>query len=218
MSGEDDITSLLEQIKKTKDNIIERRTVVENELKKYKECRIQSQKSLDEWVVTSPSKLVEEKMMPPEEQYKMPPSFVVLKRVVQGRDWHYGRSELKEQKGVVFSAKMNGSITVRWDDGEKTHCRWGQDGFYDVLVVPPNFDQTPIPMSQQAGKPLSFIVGRRIKRGRDWKWSDQDGGNGKLGYAIASAGNGWICVRWDTGNVNQYRWGNENCYDVEVVY
>ncbi len=59
-------------------------------------------------------------------------------------------------------------------------------------------------------RPDDLPVGARVARGPDWKWEDQDGGPGKQGTVIESAdGGGWVRVRWDTGQVNGYRWNGE---------
>lgn len=67
-------------------------------------------------------------------------------------------------------------------------------------------------------------VGDRVTRGPDWKWRNQDGGNGCTG--IVEGIRSWdgsedktgVIVRWDaTGESNTYRWGEEGCYDLHVV-
>eukprot|EP00753_Platysulcus_tardus_P004638 PLAT12551.17.p1 GENE.PLAT12551.17~~PLAT12551.17.p1 ORF type:complete len:1683 (-),score=962.86 PLAT12551.17:102-4913(-) len=64
--------------------------------------------------------------------------------------------------------------------------------------------------------------GRRVRRGPDWKWAEQDGGAGKLGRVeeITSWGGvhgEGVSVRWDNGNYFNYRWGAEECYDLTMV-
>ncbi len=78
-------------------------------------------------------------------------------------------------------------------------------------------------------------IGARVQRGIDWqahrgvaervarcadfggfvhrKWGDQDGGPGKLGTIIGE-GDGWAKVKWDAGQENQYRIGQDECYDL----
>ena len=65
--------------------------------------------------------------------------------------------------------------------------------------------------------PLSFLV----QRGRDWKWGDQDGGEGKLGKVVkgssTDAKEGWANVKWDqSGSTNAYRIGDSSSYDLKV--
>ncbi|EAL47620.1 hypothetical protein EHI8A_070880 [Entamoeba histolytica HM-1:IMSS-B] len=211
---------LVSQINSLTSILKEEQTKYENELQKYKECRKETINAINNWG-NSPTKETsspENVEMPPEEQYKMPLSWIILKRVVQGRDWHYGRTDKKEEKGVVFSVNKDGQITVRWDDGDKTHCNWGKDGNFDVTVISNALDMTPVEPSEQVHKPISWLIGRKVKRGTDWKWSDQDGGEGKTGLVLSSAGKGWINVKWESGKVNQYRWGEDDCHDVEVIF
>ena len=47
-------------------------------------------------------------------------------------------------------------------------------------------------------------VGRRVKRGPDWKWSTQDGGG--CGTISSTSSVGWVEVKWDVGAAtNSYR-------------
>ena len=49
-------------------------------------------------------------------------------------------------------------------------------------------------------------VGRRVKRGLDWKWDSQDGGEGCLGTITGLNSSGWVTVKWDKGgSTNSYR-------------
>ena len=47
-------------------------------------------------------------------------------------------------------------------------------------------------------------VGARVCRGPDWKWGDQDGHG--TGTVVQYTSAGWIRVKWDNGNQNNYRW------------
>jgi hypothetical protein len=63
-------------------------------------------------------------------------------------------------------------------------------------------------------------TGTRVKRGPDWKWHMQDGGPGKEGVVVCGNernSDGWVRVKWDAGNINGYRWGAENAYDLELA-
>lgn len=65
-----------------------------------------------------------------------------------------------------------------------------------------------------------------VVRGPDWKWRDQDGGNGERGVVTditrwtgeSSPRKYAVRVRWDkSGLVNLYRYGAENKIDVRVI-
>ena len=57
-----------------------------------------------------------------------------------------------------------------------------------------------------------FFRGAKVTRGKDWKWVDQDGGNGCVGTLTAiTSWNGtersWANVSWSLINKNTYRTG-----------
>ncbi|KAK6175251.1 hypothetical protein SNE40_013754 [Patella caerulea] len=63
---------------------------------------------------------------------------------------------------------------------------------------------------------MGIFPGATVKRGRDWKWKDQDGGDGKTGKVISIENSEtWnsirnsIRVKWSSGSVNVYRLGAE---------
>ncbi|XP_077982651.1 uncharacterized protein LOC144437563 [Glandiceps talaboti] len=58
-------------------------------------------------------------------------------------------------------------------------------------------------------------LGTRVRRGRDWKWGNQDG-NG-VGTVVKHSRGGTLDVEWDQGNRNTYRHGAENARDLRVV-
>ncbi|XP_033337501.2 E3 ubiquitin-protein ligase mind bomb 2 isoform X2 [Megalopta genalis] len=77
-------------------------------------------------------------------------------------------------------------------------------------------------------------VGLRVVRGRDWKWDDQDGGEGHAGTVVEigkppSSGNSasspnplertpdkTVIVEWDHGSRSNYRIGYQGAYDLLV--
>eukprot|EP00727_Mastigamoeba_balamuthi_P012774 m51a1_g8119 hypothetical protein (592) ;mRNA; r:149278-151428 len=71
----------------------------------------------------------------------------------------------------------------------------------------------PQPMrAPQATPPAGSVV----RRGRDWKWGDQDA-NGEGTVLGPASAPGWLAVRWASGEAKSYRWGAEAAYDVVVV-
>lgn len=67
---------------------------------------------------------------------------------------------------------------------------------------------------------MEMKVGLRVVRGPDWKWGDQDGGEGCLGTVSeigdeVAAGRA-VVVLWDNGNRSNYRCGIEGKYDLKV--
>jgi E3 ubiquitin-protein ligase mind-bomb len=67
---------------------------------------------------------------------------------------------------------------------------------------------------------MEIELGLRVVRGPNWKWGDQDGGEGCLGTVIdpgeeTASGRG-VVVLWDNGNKSNYRCGIDGCYDLKV--
>ena len=70
---------------------------------------------------------------------------------------------------------------------------------------------------------MSSLVGARVVRGPDWKWGDQDGGEGHTGTVIPTSdlnldlfGPRTITVLWDSGLKFTYQGGPEGSYDLRV--
>ncbi|XP_061168822.1 uncharacterized protein LOC133178072 [Saccostrea echinata] len=93
-----------------------------------------------------------------------------------------------------------GWINVEWDTGLQLPYRYGNNGVlteYDIAPCkePRILENQPI------------AVGCLVRRGRDWKWDEQDGGTGNIGT-----------VRWPNGNKSNYRYGYNGKFDVELWY
>jgi len=66
---------------------------------------------------------------------------------------------------------------------------------------------------------MSQLKGVRVVRGPDWKWGDQDGGEGFAGTVIGTQSllkGRPVTVVWDTGFKGHYRAGPKKCYDLSV--
>ncbi len=75
---------------------------------------------------------------------------------------------------------------------------------------------------------MSHLDGIRVVRGPDWKWGDQDGGEGNAGtvytddYRLFGINKrdllpGMVFVIWDvTGSTNKYRCGHQGFHDLRV--
>lgn len=61
-------------------------------------------------------------------------------------------------------------------------------------------------------------VDDRVERGPDWKWDNQDGGEGSRGTVKEVKSTGWVNVKWDNSKKSKdYRWGAQDCYDLKIV-
>lgn len=59
-------------------------------------------------------------------------------------------------------------------------------------------------------------LGSRVSRGPDWKWGDQ--GKGTSGTIVGTGGEpGWVMVRWDNQEQNDYRYGAQGAHDVNIL-
>ena len=69
------------------------------------------------------------------------------------------------------------------------------------------------------------LAGVRVVRGPDWKWDDQDGGEGNVGTVIDTPesdlmqlGARIVTVIWDSGVKAHYRAGPEGAHDLRVRF
>ena len=67
-------------------------------------------------------------------------------------------------------------------------------------------------------------VGLRVVRGPDWKWSNQDDGEGHVGTVVEIGKPGsttspdkTVVVQWDSGSRTNYRVGYQGAYDLRVL-
>ena len=81
-------------------------------------------------------------------------------------------------------------------------------------------DRLPLPPLALSGAELvsEMQVGVRVVRGSDWKWGNQDGPSPSEGTVVEDVSpDGWIRIQWDTGNMNSYRMGKEDKYDLQLA-
>ena len=64
-------------------------------------------------------------------------------------------------------------------------------------------------------------IGSRVVRGPDWKWGNQDGGEGHVGTVVVVGRSGstaspdkTVVVQWDGGTRTNYRCGYQSAYDI----
>uniref|UniRef100_A0A8C1PMW6 E3 ubiquitin-protein ligase MIB2 n=1 Tax=Cyprinus carpio TaxID=7962 RepID=A0A8C1PMW6_CYPCA len=69
--------------------------------------------------------------------------------------------------------------------------------------------------------PQHMEVGMRVVRGLDWKWGNQDEGEGHVGTVVEIGRQGstttpdkTVVVQWDSGTRTNYRTGYQNAYDL----
>ncbi|XP_022333075.2 uncharacterized protein LOC111130362 isoform X1 [Crassostrea virginica] len=138
------------------------------------------------------------------ETKEMPP---IGSRVRRGPDWRWDNQD-DNLPGTVVAHKSRGYLTVEWDTGNRGKYRYGaESGAKDVRMV----DE---PRMLPPG--MMVAVGVRARRGQDWEWGSQDGGEGSSGVIFKVEDSGIVHVRWDNGKRGNYRFGLFGKYDVEV--
>jgi hypothetical protein len=119
------------------------------------------------------------------------PSELVGKRVTRGPDWKWGSQDHGGQGTIFGPGDSPGWFQVVWDSGDKNSYRMGADNAWDLSLVnatigPGCRTATPRPSCQQ-------MVGKRVRRGPDWKWGQQD--DNKSGKVLAvDDTDGWLSV------------------------
>jgi hypothetical protein len=91
---------------------------------------------------------------------------------------------------LVFGVVQEEWVDVRWDNGDQNSYRYLGEHI-DLEVVSGSVPSLPsiafvpsvasVPSSTPSGGFELLKSGTRVRRGRDWKWGDQDGGSGNLG-------------------------------------
>lgn len=71
---------------------------------------------------------------------------------------------------------------------------------------------------------MSVEVGTRVVRGPDWKWGEQDGGEGCVGTVVEvgrpgsrSSPDKTVVIHWDNGCENNFRVGYDGAYDLRLL-
>jgi Mib_herc2 len=64
---------------------------------------------------------------------------------------------------------------------------------------------------------LDDVSGLRVVRGRDWRFDDQDKGEGYVGTVLKlDEKKGWVIVLWDHGKGYNYRAGLDGKHDLRI--
>eukprot|EP01028_Stygiella_incarcerata_P013678 TRINITY_DN82_c0_g1_i6.p1 TRINITY_DN82_c0_g1~~TRINITY_DN82_c0_g1_i6.p1 ORF type:complete len:1402 (+),score=342.34 TRINITY_DN82_c0_g1_i6:162-4208(+) len=140
-------------------------------------------------------------------------------RVRRGPSWKWQEQDGGVGRlGTVTEDQEPGKewVKITWDSGASNSYRMS-DKHKDLEVVT---GSGPVPAPAPAPGVVSLLkAGTRVRRGRDWKWGDQDGGIGGTGSVTVDqiAGDPWVKVTWDNGQSNSYRYGQGPHIDLEIV-
>ncbi|XP_071117081.1 uncharacterized protein [Haliotis cracherodii] len=142
--------------------------------------------------------------------YEVPSLPPLGTRVVRGPDWVWGNQDT-EGAGTIINHGLDAQyVWVFWDNGHLNVYRFGQNECYDVIGV---HDQPRVLDGSE-----NVDVGLQVERGPDWHmtYGDQDGGAGRTGVIIRVNLDGKVMVRWQNGNMNVYRFGENNRFDLSI--
>ncbi|XP_062586119.1 uncharacterized protein LOC134247758 isoform X2 [Saccostrea cucullata] len=138
---------------------------------------------------------------------RMPP---LGSRVKRGRDWMWNNQDSNAPGTVIGHHKEAGWLNVEWDTGLIHGYRYGTSSTerdkYDVTVC-----EEPRILDDEM-----IATGCLVKRGPDWEWGDQDGGEGSIGSVFRIIGIGIAHVRWQNGLRSDYRFGFQGKFDLQI--
>jgi hypothetical protein len=106
---------------------------------------------------------------------------------------------IKDDKGgKPFNVKSSGGSTWWYKAGALVIA---SDGSTATSTAAAAAGLSPVYVTDSNKK-----VGRRVQRGPDWKWGDQDK-KSQGGYGVISSldSSGWVKVKWEHGSTNAYR-------------
>ncbi|XP_061168835.1 uncharacterized protein LOC133178089 [Saccostrea echinata] len=130
-------------------------------------------------------------------------------RVKRGPHWTWKNQDSHGPGTVIGHSERVGWVNVEWDSGVTLSYQYGFDGFIE------KYDITPCKEPRILENEM-IAVGCLVTRGPDWKWGDQDGGEGNVGTVYRVRKEAVILVKWPNGNRSNYRYGYDNKYDVTV--
>ncbi|VDI57850.1 E3 ubiquitin-protein ligase HECTD1 [Mytilus galloprovincialis] len=127
-------------------------------------------------------------------------------RVRRGPNWQW-KNQDSNMAGTVIGEDKDGMIWVEWDSGVK-NCYHYDDSqrLYDIKPV-----NEPRRLVDEM-----IAVGCKVKRGKDWKYEEQDGGRGSRGTILRVESNGKVVVHWDRGRLGTYKFACDDLFEVAV--
>ncbi|XP_052100599.1 uncharacterized protein LOC127734650 [Mytilus californianus] len=127
-------------------------------------------------------------------------------RVRRGPNWQW-KIQDSNMAGTVIGEDKDGMIWVEWDSGHK-NCYHYDEG-------KKRFDIKPVNEPRRLVDEM-IAVGCKVKRGKDWKYDEQDGGRGSRGTILRVESNGKVVVHWDRGRLGIYKFACDGLFDVAV--
>ncbi|XP_061168832.1 uncharacterized protein LOC133178086 [Saccostrea echinata] len=128
-------------------------------------------------------------------------------RVHRGPRWCCGDEDSRGYGTIIGHDKRDERVNVEWDTGMRFSYEYVIENQEQFVVIPCN--------EPRILKRESIAVGCVVKRGPDWKWENDDGGEGSLG-TVYRVKEDEIYVRWSNGNKNKCRFGYDDKFDIIV--
>ncbi|VDI11229.1 Hypothetical predicted protein [Mytilus galloprovincialis] len=127
-------------------------------------------------------------------------------RVRRGPNWQW-KNQDSNMAGTVIGEDKDGMIWVEWDSGVKNCYHYDESQrLYDIKPV-----NEPRRLVDEM-----IAVGCKVKRGKDWKYDEQDGGRGSRGTILRVESNGKVVVHWDRGRLGTYKFACDDLFEVAV--
>ncbi|KAK3608719.1 hypothetical protein CHS0354_038162 [Potamilus streckersoni] len=128
-------------------------------------------------------------------------------RVRRGPDWTTGFQDNDGPGTIVSHHKNQKQVKVEWDkSGHTDFYRYGDLGKYDVLI-----DSEPRVLQSER-----IATGCLVRRGKQWKYDNQDGTPGAVGVVLKVKEDGTVVVRWPNKYIGHYRYRTDGYYDLEI--
>ncbi|KAL3865888.1 hypothetical protein ACJMK2_043236 [Sinanodonta woodiana] len=123
-------------------------------------------------------------------------------RVRRGQNWLYDNDDGDGPGTIIGHSKNRKAVIVEWDKTQKrAKYRYNVMGAVDVVTV----NEPRILRSDQL-----IATGCLVKRGKNWKYDDQDGVPGSTGVVLAVVENGTVIVRWENKKKYFYKIGDKD--------
>eukprot|EP00117_Sycon_ciliatum_P020952 scpid49524/ scgid18522/ E3 ubiquitin-protein ligase MIB2; Mind bomb homolog 2 len=138
-------------------------------------------------------------------------------RVCRGRHWKWGNQD-HHATGTVISHDRPGVVRVLWDTSSKSNIyRYGAEDSFDLEVLSENQPRV-LQNGERGVSGHELKTGVEVRRGPDWRWGNQDGGEANTGivYHVSEAEKS-VFVRWSNGTRGKYRNGQDDHYDVVIT-
>ncbi|XP_052100794.1 uncharacterized protein LOC127734815 isoform X1 [Mytilus californianus] len=138
---------------------------------------------------------------------RLPPIGTRVKPGSKFKDTH---KEPYKNGTVVAHCKRN-TMVVKWDEKPtKIH-------FYKYETENHEVDKMYMYRKIDMTIPGYIDTGCRVIRGVHWNKGDEDGGRRSIGTVVRKHAKQWVTVKWPNGTRERYRFGADDCFDLEII-